>query len=83
MTAFDATALTLDTARTIGTPILLGALAAGLIASVLQALIQLQEAALGLVARALGVWLVATMIGGELLQHLFALTTQLFAGIGR
>lgn len=83
MTAIEATQQMLHGAHVIGAPILGGALIAGLLASVLQALVQLQEPTLGLVARAAGIWIVCVWQGDRLLQWLVELTAYLFSSVGR
>lgn len=79
----EAAQLMLSAAAEIGTPILIAAVITGLFASVIQALVQLQEASLGLLARAGGVVGVIVWKGGELLETLLEVTRLLFMEVAR
>jgi len=82
MTTGEATLLMLDVATRIATPLLLGALTAGLTIGLLQAIFQVQEATLGLVARILGLWIVVQSFGGAMLELFMQTCVELFLAVG-
>lgn len=83
MTPGDATLLMLDVATRIATPLLLGALIAGLLIGLLQAIFQVQEATLGLVARILGLWIVVQSLGGAMLELFVQTSVEFLLAVGQ
>lgn len=83
MTPDLATYQLLELATRIGTPLLAAALAAGMAAGLLQAVIQVQEASLGLVARLIGMGMVLKVLAGDVLSLVLAHSTAWFAAVGQ
>lgn len=83
MTATEATLRMLEVSTHISTPLLLGALSAGLLVGLLQAVFQLQEATLGLVARILGIWLVIAQLGGAMLELFVQTSIEFLLSVGQ
>lgn len=82
MTTTEATLQMLQVSREIGTPILLGVMAAGVGMGLLQAIFQVQEATLGLVARILGLALVLRVMGLPMLERLLEVAANFLLWAG-
>lgn len=82
MTPTDATLQMLHISTQIATPILLAVLGAGLAIGLLQAIFQLQEPTLGLVARILALGFVLQALGVAMLEKLVDAGVLFFLSIG-
>lgn len=83
MTPELATYQLLELATRIGTPLLLATLTAGMAAGLLQAVIQVQEASLGLVARLVGMGMILNLLVGKVLALVLAHSTAWFLAVGQ
>jgi flagellar biosynthetic protein FliQ len=80
-TAVNLAAQAMSLALKIGGPLLIVALAIGLLVSVFQAVTQIQEQSLSLIPKIMGIAVVIVLLGPWMLGQLVAYTTALYTSI--